>query len=524
MKKFLLLCSSLLLSASVCTAAQDSLATAVYTMGGGSRENGMLGVKLDNGQSALFNITSNCLTAQCQHGMAGIRIDQNGNLLHYKKFGHSTIDVDPNEAIYTSDKHILLVGQHGLDRILMKIDTMFNVVWSRTIHQRQDNYLLIMERLVERNNAYYMVCGATLTKVKSDGTVVFSKYYGPEMGTTDEYLSINFNALVPISGGRFFIAGELNADPNTFAENGFLSIVDSNGNFLKQKQVNVGGPYGNTITHAFKESENRFRIFGRHHNDIYTALADSNFAVTAAKKISGAVMFDREICYNGSDRYLVSISHAGTTLMMLDNNANVVWGKSYAGGWNKSLYQLSNCTYAAYGSINTGVNNGKTGFWLKVNEDGQSGNPLVETTFTPTVIDLTPVVTSSNAVDSGQWQTTFPAENFIFDNTVVSDSLWYRKANVLVCPDVPQNVLELASTAHKDLCAPNPFRGQMRIGNDWELNKIEKLMVYDITGRVILEQDKPSARTIELTENVKGLIFVKWTYEGVSHTQKMMAL
>ena len=91
-------------------AGTDSLAFKAYTMGGGNRESGQLGIRLDSRQSVLFNITSNCNTAQCQHGMAGIRIDNNGNMIHARKIGSAVLDVDPRTAIYTRDKHILLVG------------------------------------------------------------------------------------------------------------------------------------------------------------------------------------------------------------------------------------------------------------------------------------------------------------------------------------------------------------------------------------------------------------------------------
>jgi hypothetical protein len=526
MKKLLLLLCSLW--AATGSYAQDSLATAAYTMGGGNRENGMLGVKLDNGQSALFNITSNCLTAQCEHGMAGIRIDQNGNMLHYRKFGHVDIDVDPNEAIWTSDKHILLVGQHGDDRILMKIDTMFNVVWSRVIEMRMPGYNIVIESLKELNKTYYLAYEKMLVKVREDGTVVFSKYYGPKQGTLEDHMNINFNTLAQIAPDKFFLGGEIydDADPFGFDDDAFAAIIDTNGTILKQKKFHVGSTYTNGITYGFKQSENLIRVFGYYNYELYTAELDTNLAVSNVKHYGGTTnMATHSMCFNGTDRYMFTFSHQGMTMLMIDENGDLVWSKSASGGFSpKATYMLNKCTYALYGSCNTGVNNGKKGFWLKVSEDGELSSTTLGTAFTPTESTLTAVVASCNAVDSGVWQTTFQSENFIFDNTAVNDSLWFKKVNMMVCPETPQGIVSVVAHAQKDLCSPNPFYGQMEIGKDWELKKIEHLVVYDITGRVILNEEHPAERTIRFAESVKGMVFVKWMYEGQVYTQKMTGL
>lgn len=529
MKNFILLFSSLLLTAKLSATTPDSLAINTFTMHGDVREKGMIGLKLDNEQSAVFNLTSNCNTAQCAHGMAGMRIDQNGHLLHYKKFGHVSIDVDPIKAIWTTDKHILLVGLHGQDRILMKVDTMFNVVWARQFYIRQDNGAILNDDLQEVSGSYYMSFDNTMAKIRPDGTVVFSKIFGPEQGTTDDFKYVFLNTLTPLPGGRFFMGGGIDVGPLPWdGEVGFMMIVDTTGAILKQKSFTLGAPWGEEITWAFRQSENVIRTFGRYESDLYTAEVDTNLVMSNVKRISGAssMPYQNAIHYNGTDRYMIGFSHQGMTLIALDNTGSLEWAGSYSGGYSPySVYPMNNCTYAMYGTCNTATPNWKKGYWIKVNEDGQSAAPQLEMAFTPTFNTLSVLsTTTTTTVDSGQWQTDFTIQNFLNDNSPVSDSLWYRNANPLVCPDLPQNVLEIASASQKNLCAPNPFHGQMQIGNDWELNKIEKLMVYDITGRIILEQNKPSARTIELTENVKGLIFVKWTYEGVAYTQKMMAL
>jgi hypothetical protein len=508
--------------------AQDSLAISTFTMFGDIRERGMIGLKLDNGQSAVFNLTANCNTAQCAHGMAGIRIDQNGHMLHYKKFGHTTIDVDPIKAIWTSDKRIVLVGIYGDERILMKVDTMFNVIWAKRIQKRQDQTSILIDGLVEINNSYYLSFDNTLVKVKPDGTIVFSKIFGPESGTPDDFKYLYSNTLTPLSGGRFFMGGGIDLGPDPWsAETGFMMIVDTNGNILKQKKFDMGIQYAGNITYAFKQSENKIRIFGHGaNNTIFTAEVDTNLAITNAKSIGGANAYTHTIHYNGTDQYVLGFTHQGITLVALDNTGSLDWAKSYGGGFSPySIYSMNNCTYALYGSCNTSIANYKKGYWLKVNADGQSAQSQLETAFTPTFTNMTVVSSAiTTAVDSGQWQTDFYIADFLANNSPVSDSLWYRNTNPLVCPDIPQNVLAVTSTTHKDLCSPNPFYGNIEIGKDWDLNKIEKLLVYDITGKVILEETHPSARTIKFAESVKGMVFVKWMYEGQIYTQKMTGL
>ncbi len=529
MKKIFLLLSSLLLSAEL-YAGTDSLAINTFTMYGDIRERGMIGLKLDNGQSAVFNLTSNCNTAQCAHGMAGIRIDQNGHMLHYRKFGHTTIDVDPIKAIWTTDKHIVLVGIHGEDRILMKIDTMFNVVWAREIKKRQDQTGTLVDNLVEVNNSYYMAFDNTFVKVRPDGTVVFSKIYGPQQGTADDFKYMFTNTLSPLPGGKFFMGGGIDLGPLPWdGEVGFMMTIDTSGNILKQKQFTIGAQWGEEIRYAFSQSANVIRVFGHFDNDIYTAEVDSNLTMINVKRMGGVPAFNHTIHYNGTDQYVIGFNNQGITLVTLDNTGALDWARSYGGGFSpQAIYSMNNCTYALYGSCNTNVTNWKKGYWLKVNEDGQSAAPQLEGAFTPTFSNLTVLTTATTtAVDSGQWQTSFTMQDFLNDNSPVGDSLWFRSINALVCPDtpdVPQSVHEIAFDDHKNLCAPNPFYGKTEISNDWDLNKIGNLMVYDITGRIILQEEKPSARTIQLTENISGLIFVKWTYEGVVYTQKMLAL
>lgn len=525
MKKiFLLLCG---LWAATGSYAQDSLAISTFTMYGDIRERGMMGLRLDNGQSAVFNLTSNCNTAQCAHGMAGIRIDKHGHMLHYKKFGHLSLDVDPNEAIWTSDKHILLVGQHGSDRILMKVDTMFSVVWARQVLERPQYTTSATDALVEVNGSYYSSFNNTLTKVRADGSVVFSKIYGPEEGVNDAYSSLNITSLVPIAADRFFIAGSVDLDNNNIGpyEDAFVAIIDTNGTILKQKKFDVGAPYGSEISYAFKQSANRMRVFGHHWNDVYTAEVDTNLAVTNAKNIVGDNAYTHTVHYNGEDQYILGFNYGGITLMAIDNNGNTQWSRSYGGGFSAfSIYSMNDCTYGLYASCGAGQPNWKKGYWMTVNEDGQSAAPQLEAAFTPDVTNLTITMGVPTAVDSGQWQTDFTIQNFLFDSSPVGDSSWSRSVNQAVCPEVPQHVTEVSTNAQKELCSPNPFYGQIEIGNDWELNKIAHLVVYDITGRVILSEAHPTSRTITLDGIAKGVVFVRWTYEGQVYTQKMVGL
>jgi hypothetical protein len=526
MKKLLLALS--LLAGGQAFAGTDSLATNTFTMFGDIRERGMIGLKLDGGQSAVFNLTANCNTAQCAHGMAGIRLDQNGHMIHYQKFGHSTIDVDPIKAIWTTDKHILLVGIYGDDRILMKVDTMFNVTWARRVNKRQSYATILQDCLVELNGSYYMSFDNTFVKIKPDGTIVFSKIFGPEAGTTDDFKYVYVNTLTPLSNGRFFMGGGIDLGPDPWdGEKGFMMIADTNGVISKQKQFTIGAPYGEEISYAFKQSENKIRVFGHYDNDIYTAEVDSNLAMTNVKTVTGSNnAFTHTIHYNGVDQYVLGFTNQGITLVALDNNGTLDWAKSYAGGYSPySIYSMNNCTYALYGSCNTNTPNYKKGYWMKVNSDGNSAQQNWETPFTPVFTNRSvTAISNTTAVDSGQWQTDFSIQNFLADNSPVSDSLWYRSTNPLVCPDIPQSASSVVMQQANDLCAPNPFYSSMQISNSWELNKISNLMVYDITGRVIYSEEQPRSRTINVGSEVSGLVFVKWMYEGQVYSQKMLAL
>ena len=513
-------------------AGTDSLAFKAYTMGGGNRESGQLGIRLDSRQSVLFNITSNCNTAQCQHGMAGIRIDNNGNMIHARKIGSAVLDVDPRTAIYTSDKHILLVGSYTTDdRLLLKMDTMFNVVWTRMIDLKPTYDVTVADDdIKELNGRYYLVMGNQFVKLDTAGNVLLCKHFGALPNNPDPDNEVNFYTMQQLGPDRFFVAGSIIDDAQTsnFSDYGLVAIIDTNGTVLKQKKIDAGAPYDDVITHAFKVSNNQIKVFGHWDNSVYMADVDSNLAVSNAKKLSGANIYNHSVCYNGTDRFLVS-AYQNTTktyAFAVDNNGAVLWSKGLnngAGYFNTSCYRLSDCAFAIYGSttVNTAVAN--KGFWMKLNENGLSASTSMESPLTITATALTATATACNLVDSGQWQTNFTSENFIFDNTAISDSLFHRAVNPISCPEV-NSVHEIAKESEGELCAPNPFSGSMSIGGDWELNKIGSLRVYDITGRTIYSAERVSSKNISFDGEVKGLVFVKWEYEGVVYVQKMIGL
>ncbi|MCD6013082.1 MAG: hypothetical protein K0Q79_2944 [Flavipsychrobacter sp.] len=527
--KYTFMLSCLLTFASIAS-AQDSLATRAFSMGGGSREFGHLSMRINDDRVVLFNITSNCMTATCNHGMAAILIDKNGNMLRYKKIGSIANDVDPNKAIYTSDGNIIMVGSYsGAKWLIMKMDTMFNVLWTRVIEQKPGSVYSgpYIEDIAEVNHTYYFVFSNIITKVNENGTVIFSKFYGPSATNTSHYTFVNYKSLTPLSANRFYLSGDLK-DTASVYEASFHSIADTNGNIIRQKKFKNGAPYGSDISYSFKESANKLKVFGHHNNDIYSADVDTNLNVTNAKKYSGTPMYTHNVCYNGGDRYFLSAydnTIGKIPVFALDNSGTVQWSKfllNGAGYFRSTNHMLDYCTFGIYSSTPIGTSLAKKGYWAKLNSNGTTGSTSGEAPLTLTTVTTLPyTVSSTTVVDSGQWQLTFANDPFINDATPVTDSLWFKAVNPATCVytlDIPATIKPMPS-----LCSPNPFNGTLAIGSEWELSQINKLTIYDITGRVIVSETNPVSNIISVPTEIKGVVFVCWLYKGEYHTQKLLA-
>lgn len=524
---------ALLLLSFTCLAGNDSLAIRSYTMNGGNREFGYLGIPLANGRSALFNITANCNTAQCQHGMAGIIIDANGKVVFRKKIGSAVTDVDPNLAIYTSDKHIVMLGGYETDkRMLIRMDTTFNIEWTRIIELKENGsfYGPSGDGLVELNGNYYVLFANEFTKITPSGSVVFSKYYGPAQNNTDPaHNRINFCSLTLLDQGRFFVGGEI-VDAGGYNELAFLSIIDTNGNILKQKKATLTSTYNGGITHSFKVSANLIKVFGHLDNNLYMADVDTNMVMSNAIKMTGTILYTHSVCYNGTDRYYISAYEHNTakiSVLGVDNAGTVLWSKFIKNGsgyFRSYNYMIDDCAFAVYGSgtQNTAIRN--YGLWTKMNRNGETASPLMEAPLTITTSAMTPVMSATTAVDSGQWQTTFLSETFLYDNTQVSDSLWFETENSVVCASTPPvNSVQEMEMQKGLLCNENPVYGSIAIASAWELRRIKQLLICDIHGRVVYAAKQPSDRTIDISGVPAGMLLVRWMYDDKVYVQRLLA-
>jgi hypothetical protein len=385
---------------------------------------------------------------------------------------------------------------------------------------------------VEMNNSYYISFANVFAKLNTDGTVVFAKNYNALAGNTNDRNIVTFFTLETLAPGKFFLPGEIVDDAPNYNGYGFMSIIDTNGNILKQKKLNVGAPYGDGITQAIKESANRIKLFGHYDNDLYAANVDTNLAVTDVIKYHGtAPLYTVSACYNGKDRYFISShdhNNQKISVLAIDNGGAVQWSKflinggGYFRSWN---YMLNDCSFAVYSSqtVNTAINN--LGFWVKMNENGTTGATNVEAPLTITTTNIpAATVTPTTAYATGQWQTNFATQTFLYDNTLITDSMWHTIVNPIICPTSTTSTEEIATQTPKNLCSPNPFYGTIEIAQGWELNKISNLAIYDVTGRIIFSEEKPTSTAITPSIEVKGIVFVRWTYNGHVYTQKMVGL
>jgi len=119
---------------SITSFAQDSLVSKKFSFGGYTKEFGIGGTQLSDNRAMIFNITSNCVTGTCQHGLGMALISDNGQIIKSAAFGHTINDFDVVEAYKSADGNCMALGNSTNNIvILQKMDTNLNILWNKTI-------------------------------------------------------------------------------------------------------------------------------------------------------------------------------------------------------------------------------------------------------------------------------------------------------------------------------------------------------------------------------------------------------
>ena len=208
MKKNILLIFAILISSNFCK-AQDSLVSKKYSFGGYSKEFGIGAAQINKDRAMLFNITSNCVTGTCQHGLGMALISYNGQLLKSAAFGHAINDFDVVEAYGSSDGSCMTLGNSTGDIvILQKIDTNLNIVWNKALplDASVDQSGLYLNALQEIDNKHHVLYANQWLTFSNAGTLLASKRYFNGFNAKSRF---DLSAIKKLNSNRFVLGGHI---------------------------------------------------------------------------------------------------------------------------------------------------------------------------------------------------------------------------------------------------------------------------------------------------------------------------
>ncbi len=225
----------------------------------------------------------------------------------------------------TADKGFIITGTYGSDPngnyarpVLIKTDSLFQVEWQHLLYQSDngvfpiaygvdvmpagdDSYVVL--GTVNRNlifNANYVQGqhDIFLTKVKSDGTILWTRHYGRGLYNNDafSYHDVPYSLEADASPGGFLISGYSsdNNNPHPFyLRTDAMGLVDTaNSTFSKRMQTSC-----NTIIMLGTRGSYRREMISLKNSggDLFLAVACGDFAFLTRMKPSGAIVWQKSI-------------------------------------------------------------------------------------------------------------------------------------------------------------------------------------------------------------------------------------
>ncbi|MCH8903669.1 MAG: gliding motility-associated C-terminal domain-containing protein [Bacteroidetes bacterium] len=293
-------------------------------------------------------------------------------------YGGANVDV-ANSVQQTSDNGYLLAGWTksygigGSDFYLIKVDSIGNVQWSKTIGGPSDEGITCIQNTSDNG---FILAGGTnsfgapgdiyLVKIDSNGIVQWSKNYG---GIDIELA----NSVMQTTDNGYIIAGFVQSGPGYDI---LLLKTDSIGNLQWYKTYL--GSYNEWLSTVQQTSDGGYMMVGSVSslstgiNDFYLLKADSSGNILWSKTFGG---IDPDYAYYGQQTADGGYMLAGTTssfgaggydiyLVKTDSVGNLLWSKTYGETGTDLLYSAQQTTDGGYILAGVTVNFGGGGCYL----------------------------------------------------------------------------------------------------------------------------------------------------------------
>jgi hypothetical protein len=489
----------------IISTAQDSLISKKFSFGGYTQEFGIGGTQISDNRAMLFNITSNCVTGTCQHGLGMALISDNGQLIKSAAFGHAVNDFDVVEAYKSADGNCMALGNSTNNIvILQKMDTNLNILWNKTIPidtgiGQSGIYLYAAAEIDNHNQVLYGNQWYTISKT---GTTIRSKRYLNGYAASNKF---DLSAIQKLTTNRYAIGGHI-CDVSGFDSDPMVMLVDSLGNKLKSKKFMMpNSPYTDQISAIYIKSDNEILAFGNKYNDFFMMSMDSNLNLNWTKTYTSTNFsaYTNQVTKVNSNCYVIVGSGV---VFALNAQGTTLWAKTIDFGLKPNVYATDTCHFATY-STKT-INNWGSGYWNKMDAQGVgAANISANITLTATSVNLTSA--TPNIVDKGSSVMMSTSIPFSVVATVqATDSAIIKMPSTSNCGSKPNEILESIAAQNIFNVFPNPTTQfiTFEITNNNQTN-IE-IEIADICGKKINSYNSTnSTLQINLSNMPNGIYF-----------------
>jgi len=439
-----------------------------------------------------------------------IKLNNTGNTIWQKTYGGS--DYDYASSIQeTTDGEYIITGytksnngditenKGGKDVWIIKLDNTGNIIWQKTYGGSYDDYA---ESIIETADSGYIVAGYTesnngditenkggrdawIIKLDNTGNITWQKTYG---GSEDD----EAKSIQETTDGGYIIAGYTKSNNGDITENKggydvWIIKLDNTGNITWQK------------------------TYGGSENDNASSIQETNDG--------GYIVTSNTQSYNGD--IIENKGWDDVWIIKLNNNGDITWQKTYGGSsWEyaRSIieptdgeYIIAGCTSSNDGNITE--NKGGYDVWLiKINN---VGNIIWQKTYGGSYSEE--IYSLQKTTDDGYIVTGYSdsSDGDITENKGNNDFLILK-----LLTDTSNYIKQI--TDNNFSIYPNPTNGKVQISlNEQQIGNT--LQVVNINSEVVKQLVINNEQlTIDLSNNAKGVYFVKLISESGVSTQKVV--
>ena len=456
-----------------------------------------------------------------------VRTDFNGDLIWANTYG-GTGNEDGNSVCQSSDGGFVItgysysIGADSSDIFLLKVNTTGDTLWSKTYGGIGNEIGLCVQNTFDGG---YVISGITssfgagmedvyIIKTDSFGDTLWTKAYGGADLDYGYYVEQTIDSGYIISGSSNSF-GVGNGDV-------YLIRTDLNGDTLWTKSY--GGINYDAAFCVHQTTDYGFIIsgttqsYGSGDPQVHLMKADINGNVIWTKTFGGGFVDNGRSGQQTSDGgYIVlgtSASFGGgysSYLIKTDFNGDTLWTKLIGGTWNEEGYSVQQTTDGGYiiGGLTNSFGTNDYNFYL-VKTDA-NGNSNCYTDFAPTQIfpfttqvsNTTTIVSNSNTIVTPQSFSIYPLDtsNTICSSVGITSPISNQKIIIKI--------------------GPNPFSNELKI-NTYGKGEI---VMYDLNGKVILQQNTLEGETKINTKILSsGFYLLHYTDGKTSENLKVMKL